>query len=54
MNLPRDVFFGKLVRLLRERGLTMHTPIRGETYTQPKRRHIRYVGDDGLVHFLTL
>jgi hypothetical protein len=41
MNVPaRDIFFGKLIRLLQELGLEMHTPQRGETWVckrRPKR-----------------
>jgi len=34
---PYDVFFGKLIRLLAELGLEMHTPRKGETYVCARR-----------------
>lgn len=38
----RDIFFGKLIRLLAELDLEMHTPKRGETWTCKRRpKHAR-------------
>lgn len=36
--LARDIFFGKLIRLLRQLGLEMHTDRNGHSYVC-KRRH---------------
>lgn len=32
----RDIYFGQIVRWLAENGLTMHTPMKGETYVRQK------------------
>jgi hypothetical protein len=34
---PHDVFFGKLIRLLAELDLEMHTPRKGETWVCKRR-----------------
>lgn len=45
MLLARDIFYGKLVRLLAALDLEMHTPIHGSTWVCKRRKRIpRFVG----------